>query len=259
MNPGISTKQIALPAAGAPQTILIIGSDHRAGEPFRDSNTDTMLLVRLNAKSSTINVMSIPRDLSGRHPRVRHRQDQRRLQRGWLRAADQDDQAKRLPQPAHQPHRRHQLHGLLGARGRHRLRLLRRRPPLLQRHGARPPTTTRASTSSPAIRSCAATTRRSPARCRSCASATWTPTSCARPASRTSSAGPRTSSASPSCWARRTGCCGSSASTRRWTRVCSQPTGSSTCSTWSSTPTPAPSTRWRSRPTCSRAPRPRAW
>ena len=63
VNPGIVTKQISLPAAGAPQTILIIGSDHRAGESFRTSNTDTMLLVRLNANSSTINVMSIPRDL----------------------------------------------------------------------------------------------------------------------------------------------------------------------------------------------------
>ena len=62
-NPGIVTKQIVLPPAGAPQTLLIIGSDHRAGESFRTSNTDTMLLVRLNAKSSTINVMSIPRDL----------------------------------------------------------------------------------------------------------------------------------------------------------------------------------------------------
>ncbi len=62
-NPGIVTKQIVLPPAGAPQTILIIGSDHRAHESFRTSNTDTMLLVRLNAKSSTINVMSIPRDL----------------------------------------------------------------------------------------------------------------------------------------------------------------------------------------------------
>jgi LCP family protein required for cell wall assembly len=63
VNPGIVTKQIVLPKAGAPQTILLIGSDHRAGEPFRLANTDTMLLVRLNAKSSTINVMSIPRDL----------------------------------------------------------------------------------------------------------------------------------------------------------------------------------------------------
>lgn len=63
VNPGIITKQIVLPKPGQPQTILLIGSDHRAGEPFRLSNTDTMLLVRLNARSSTINVMSIPRDL----------------------------------------------------------------------------------------------------------------------------------------------------------------------------------------------------
>jgi LCP family protein required for cell wall assembly len=63
VNPGIVTKQISLPKPGAPQTILLIGSDHRSGEPFRLANTDTMLLVRLNARSSTINVMSIPRDL----------------------------------------------------------------------------------------------------------------------------------------------------------------------------------------------------
>ncbi|MFZ1993267.1 MAG: LCP family protein [Solirubrobacteraceae bacterium] len=62
-NPGITTKQIVLPPAGAPQTLLLIGSDHRAHEPIRLANTDTMLLVRLDAKSSTINVMSIPRDL----------------------------------------------------------------------------------------------------------------------------------------------------------------------------------------------------
>lgn len=63
INPGIVSKQIVLPQPGQPQTLLLIGSDHRAGESFRDSNTDTMLLVRLNAASSTINVMSIPRDL----------------------------------------------------------------------------------------------------------------------------------------------------------------------------------------------------
>jgi LCP family protein required for cell wall assembly len=59
----IQTKEVTLPSPGKPQTILIIGSDHRAGEPFKAANTDTMLLVRLNAASSTINVMSIPRDL----------------------------------------------------------------------------------------------------------------------------------------------------------------------------------------------------
>jgi LCP family protein required for cell wall assembly len=63
VHPGITTRQLKLPKPGKPQTLLIIGSDHRYHEPFRDSNTDTMLLVRLNSASSTINVMSIPRDL----------------------------------------------------------------------------------------------------------------------------------------------------------------------------------------------------
>src|ERR1039458_3136617 len=47
---------VTLPNPGQPQTILIIGSDHRAGEPFSAANTDTMLLVRLNGSSSTINL-----------------------------------------------------------------------------------------------------------------------------------------------------------------------------------------------------------
>jgi LCP family protein required for cell wall assembly len=54
---------VKLPTPGAPETILIIGSDHRAGESFRDANTDTMLLMRLNSASSTINLLSVPRDL----------------------------------------------------------------------------------------------------------------------------------------------------------------------------------------------------
>jgi LCP family protein required for cell wall assembly len=62
-NKAIQSDAIKVPAAGAPQTILLIGSDHRVGEPFKLSNTDTMLLVRLDASSSTINVMSLPRDL----------------------------------------------------------------------------------------------------------------------------------------------------------------------------------------------------
>src|ERR1700744_622222 len=59
----IQTDQIHLPSPGKPQTILIIGSDHRVGEPFKAANTDTMLLVRLNSHSSPINVLSTPRDL----------------------------------------------------------------------------------------------------------------------------------------------------------------------------------------------------
>ena len=62
-NREIKSDQIKVPAAGAPQTILLIGSDHRAGEPFKKANTDTMLLVHLDSASSTINVMSLPRDL----------------------------------------------------------------------------------------------------------------------------------------------------------------------------------------------------
>ena len=63
VNQGISSKQIKLPSPGKPETLLLIGSDHRAGASTRGANTDTMLLMRLNAKSSTINVLSIPRDL----------------------------------------------------------------------------------------------------------------------------------------------------------------------------------------------------
>jgi polyisoprenyl-teichoic acid--peptidoglycan teichoic acid transferase len=63
IHTAIKSSAIKVPAAGAPQTILLIGSDHRAGTSFKTSNTDTMLLVRLNGSSSTINVMSLPRDL----------------------------------------------------------------------------------------------------------------------------------------------------------------------------------------------------
>jgi polyisoprenyl-teichoic acid--peptidoglycan teichoic acid transferase len=55
--------KITIANPGDPQTLLLIGSDHRAGEPFNAANTDTMMLVRLNPNSQTINVMSIPRDL----------------------------------------------------------------------------------------------------------------------------------------------------------------------------------------------------
>lgn len=59
---GIS--QLTLPAYGKPETILLIGADHRyneGGGPI--GNTDTMMLVRINDNSSTINLLSVPRDL----------------------------------------------------------------------------------------------------------------------------------------------------------------------------------------------------
>jgi LCP family protein required for cell wall assembly len=63
LSPAIKHAQVTIANPGTPQTLLLIGSDHRAGEPFRASNTDTMMLVRLDPNSSTINLLSVPRDL----------------------------------------------------------------------------------------------------------------------------------------------------------------------------------------------------
>ena len=63
VHPPIKSKRISLPKPGKPQTLLLIGSDHRAGTPTKTARTDTMLLVRLDASASTINLLSIPRDL----------------------------------------------------------------------------------------------------------------------------------------------------------------------------------------------------
>jgi polyisoprenyl-teichoic acid--peptidoglycan teichoic acid transferase len=68
LQPSLKNADVTLPPPGAPQTILVVGSDHRAGEPYRAANTDTMMLVRLNPASSTINVLSIPRDLEVQIP-----------------------------------------------------------------------------------------------------------------------------------------------------------------------------------------------
>jgi polyisoprenyl-teichoic acid--peptidoglycan teichoic acid transferase len=62
-TPAFKDVPIKLPNPGDPQTILVIGSDHRAGTSYISANTDTMMLIRLDASSSTINLLSIPRDL----------------------------------------------------------------------------------------------------------------------------------------------------------------------------------------------------
>jgi len=68
LTPALKHVPVVLPPAGAPQTILVIGSDHRAGTSYASANTDTMMLIRLNAASSTINLLSVPRDLEVRLP-----------------------------------------------------------------------------------------------------------------------------------------------------------------------------------------------
>jgi LCP family protein required for cell wall assembly len=64
------SSELTLPSAGQAQTLLLIGSDHRAGEPYRFANTDAMLLVRLDPSASTVHVLSVPRDLMVRIPGV---------------------------------------------------------------------------------------------------------------------------------------------------------------------------------------------
>jgi LCP family protein required for cell wall assembly len=63
LTPPLKHANVTIPNPGQPQTILVIGSDHRAGTPFSSANTDTMMLIRLDPDSRTINVLSVPRDL----------------------------------------------------------------------------------------------------------------------------------------------------------------------------------------------------
>ncbi len=62
-TPALKQARVTIANPGDPQTILVVGSDHRAGTPWNSANTDTMMLIRLDPSSSTINVISIPRDL----------------------------------------------------------------------------------------------------------------------------------------------------------------------------------------------------
>ena len=121
----------------------------------------------------------------GRHSRRRDRQAQRRLLVRRPEADPPDGQA--ADRAADQPSRERRLHRLRPRRQRDRLRLRRRRPPLLppERSLRELLATTPRSTCSPATRRSAGSTR-SPSR----ATATPTTTSSARPASRPSCARP---------------------------------------------------------------------
>ena len=67
-TPALPHAQVTIADPGDPQTLLLIGSDHRAGTSWSSANTDTMLLVRLDPNSSTINLLSLPRDLEVQIP-----------------------------------------------------------------------------------------------------------------------------------------------------------------------------------------------
>ena len=49
--------------AGEPQTLLLIGSDHRFRDASSDARSDTMMLVRLDPHANATTVLSMPRDL----------------------------------------------------------------------------------------------------------------------------------------------------------------------------------------------------
>lgn len=59
LTPGL----ISTTAVGKPQTILLLGSDHRFRAGKNDARSDTIMLVRLDADADGTKVMNIPRDL----------------------------------------------------------------------------------------------------------------------------------------------------------------------------------------------------
>jgi LCP family protein required for cell wall assembly len=67
---GIGKIKTKLPEVhpGEPQTILIIGSDERAGSGEKFGRSDTTILLRMDAEQNLISVMSIPRDLKTEIP-----------------------------------------------------------------------------------------------------------------------------------------------------------------------------------------------
>jgi len=56
-------KELSRAEVGGPQTIMILGSDHRSTEPGKAGNSDTILLVRLDPDKHATALMSVPRDL----------------------------------------------------------------------------------------------------------------------------------------------------------------------------------------------------
>jgi polyisoprenyl-teichoic acid--peptidoglycan teichoic acid transferase len=55
---------ITAPPPGKPQTILLVGSDRRYGDPAGAAHSDTLMLVRLDPRQQATTVMSVPRDLA---------------------------------------------------------------------------------------------------------------------------------------------------------------------------------------------------
>ena len=100
-------------------TLLLFGVDSKAGEPAR---SDTIMLMRFNPGTHTINQLSIPRDTLRARPRTGVDEDQRGDVLGRAVDGDQDRQA--VPRHRREPRDDRQLPGLPAPRRRRR----RRRP-----------------------------------------------------------------------------------------------------------------------------------
>jgi LCP family protein required for cell wall assembly len=55
--------QLATGTAGRPVNILVLGSDRRRGQPDIGARSDTLMIVRLDPKTGSISMLSVPRDL----------------------------------------------------------------------------------------------------------------------------------------------------------------------------------------------------
>jgi len=59
-----AAKHLAKPVPGRPVVALVLGYDHRAGQGSAPSRSDSMMLLRVDPKSKTISMLSLPRDLA---------------------------------------------------------------------------------------------------------------------------------------------------------------------------------------------------
>src|SRR4051812_7015314 len=64
-KPALKVPELTAAEAGAPQTIMVLGSDVRKVDRLRGlkGNSDTMMLVRLDPNKKATALLSIPRDL----------------------------------------------------------------------------------------------------------------------------------------------------------------------------------------------------
>ena len=123
--------------SGGAQTFLVIGSDKRASEAEDPGRSDTTMLVRLDPDKGLISMMSIPRDLKVEIPGYGTGKFNEAYSYGGTEADPADGEV--ADRAADQPRRQRRLPRLRPGGLRDRLRLHRRRPPLLplqRRRGA---------------------------------------------------------------------------------------------------------------------------